>query len=160
MAKLMNRLYDNIDEAKAFELRFANMAFFYDDLYTWEFHTELCPVCRNCVQSKDLLAPRASCKKPTSMLQTFDMGVSVELKDELIRFFDISEADFRPVRTKKGEIVYFQITPQHVMLPIHEVNEWQVKQTCPACGSVQYHRTYFQNEKKGTLLFHFAGGSG
>ena len=33
MAKLMNRLYDNLDKAKAFALSFTNFAYFYDD---WE----------------------------------------------------------------------------------------------------------------------------
>lgn len=153
MAKLMNRLYDNIDEAKAFMLSFTNFAYFYDDVYTWGFHTELCHECRNCVQVEDFLAPRASCKKPTSILQTYDMGVSIELRNDLIRLFDITEADFRPVRTKKGEIVYYQITPQHIMLPIHEENMWEVKIACSQCGSIQYNQIDFLNEKKEPYYF-------
>lgn len=153
MAKLMNRLYDNIDDAKAFMLSFTNFAYFYDDVSPWDFQTEVCHVCRRYCQSKDFLAPKVSCKKPTSILHSLDMGVSQELRDDLVKHFDITEADFRPVRTKKGEIVYYQITPQHVMRPIHEENEWQIKISCPACGAVQYHRTDFQNEKKEPYYF-------
>lgn len=36
--------------------------------------------------------------------------------------FDVTEEDFRHVRTKRGEIVYYQVTPQHKLLPLHEVN--------------------------------------
>lgn len=153
MSKLMDRLYDNIDEAQAFMLSFTNFAYFYDDVSIWEFHTELCHECRKRRQFKDFLAPRASCKKPTSILHSLDMGISIELRDDLIKLFDISEADFRPVRTKKGEIVYYQITPQHVMRPIHEENEWQIMIDCPACGSVQYKRSDFRNEKKEPYYF-------
>ena len=42
--------------------------------------------------------------------------------DKLIGKFDVMEEDFRPVRTKRGEIVYHQVTPQHKLLPLHEVN--------------------------------------
>lgn len=153
MAKLMDRLYDNIDEAKAFMLSFTNFAYFYDDVNPWDFQTEICHECGKHYQSRDFLAPKASCKKPTSILHSFDMGVSKELRDDLIAQFDITEADFRPVRTKKGEIVYYQITPQNVMLPIHEENEWQIVINCPKCGSVQYKRSDFRNEKKEPYYF-------
>lgn len=153
MAKLMDRLYDNIDEAKAFMLSFTNFAYFYDDVSPWDFMTETCHECRKCSQTKDFLAPKASCKKPTSILHSLDMGVSREVRDELIQHFNITEADFRPVRTKKGEIVYYEITPQHVMLPIHEENEWEIAINCPQCGSVQYKRSDFRNEKKEPYYF-------
>lgn len=148
LAKLMSRLYGNIDDAKAFVLSFTNFAYFYDDVNPWDFRTEICHECRRFFQSKDFLAPRASCKKPTSILHSLDMGVSKELRDDLIARFDITEDDFRPVRNKKGEIVYYQITPQHVMLPIHAENEWKVKMVCSKCGSIQYDLRDFLNEKR------------
>lgn len=147
MSKLMNRLYDNIDEAKAFELSFTNFVYFYDDLYWGDFQTAVCETCKKRVQEKDYLVPKANCKKPSGILQTYEFGVSHELRDELIARFDITEADFRPIRNKKGEIVYYQITPQNVMQSIHKENEWMPKEPCPQCGAIQYHHHDFENEK-------------
>lgn len=147
MGKLMDRLYDDIDEAKAFELSFTNFIYSYDDLCCDDFETVLCEECEKVVQDKDYLFPRANCKKPCGILDTLEFGVSLELRDELIARFDITEADFRPIRNKKGEIVYFQITPQHVMLPISEENGWVRQAPCPKCGSVQYGFHDFENDK-------------
>lgn len=147
MKKLMDRLYDNLDEAKAFSLSFTNFAYFYDDLSPWDCHTRICETCGKTIQSRDYLAPKASCKKPTSILHSLEFGVSPELRDDLIAKFDITEDDFRPVRTKRGDIVYYQITPRHVMLPIHQENEWIPKDPCPQCGSIQFSFHDFVNEK-------------
>lgn len=140
MGRLMEGLYDNLDEAKAFSLSFTNFAYFYDDLSTWDCHTQICETCGKTIQTRDYLAPKANCKKPTSILHSLEFGVSPELRNDLISHFDITEDDFRPVRTKRGEIVYYQITPQHVMLPIYEENGWHPKETCKQCGFVQYDR--------------------
>lgn len=138
LKKLMDRLYCNIDEAKAFILSFTNFVYSYDEMLVTDFQTVLCDNCGNAIQSRDYLFPKASCQKPTGLLDTFEFGVSQELRDDLIERFDITEKDFRPIRTKRGNIVYYQITPQHVMLPIHEENGWTAKEPCPCCGSVQY----------------------
>ena len=147
MKKYMDKLYDNLDETKAFASSFTNFAYFYDDMSSWDFHTEICNVCKKTYQSYDYLAPRASCKKPTSILHSLEFGVSEEVRNDLIEKFDITEEDFRPVRNKRGEIVYYQITPQHVMLPIHEENEWPQMDPCPCCGSIQYGFHDYRNEK-------------
>lgn len=144
----MDSLYDNLDEAKAFSLSFTNFAYFYDDLSTWDCHTQICEACGKTIQTRDYLAPKASCKKPTSILHSLEFGVSPALRDDLIAQFDITEADFRPVRTKRGEIVYYQITPRHVMLPIHQENNWIPQAPCPQCGSTQFCFNDFTNEKK------------
>lgn len=148
MGKLMDRLYDNIDKAKAFALSFTNFAYFYDDWEDSDTHTILCGHCGKAFQYADYLMPRASAKKPTAILHSLEFGVSPELRNELISRFDITEEDFRPIRTKRGEIVYYQITPQHVMLPLSEVNEWPVVSTCPVCGNVRYGGSGKRNEKK------------
>lgn len=147
MSKLMDRLYDNIDEAKAFELSFTNFVYFYNDVYWGDFQAAVCEKCKKRVQGEDYLVPKANCKKPCGILQTYEFGVSQELRNELIDRFDITAADFRPIRNKKGEIVYYQITPQNVMLPIHKENEWLPKEPCPRCGSIQYQHLDFENEK-------------
>jgi len=148
MKKFMDKLYDNLDEAKAFSLSFTNFVYFYDDVCEDDFLTVVCDNCKKAIQTEDYLMPRSSCKKPTGILHTLEFGVSQEFRDELIEKFDITEEDFRPIRNKRGEIVYYQITPQHVMLPIHEENEWRAKVPCPQCGSVQYEYHSFENDKK------------
>lgn len=153
MRKFMDRLYDNLDEAKAFSLSFTNFAYFYDDVHKPDFVNLMCDECKKSVQTKDYLFPRSSCKKPTSILHTLEFGVSQELRDDLIMDFDITEADFRPIRNKRGEIVYYQITPQHVMRPIHEENEWPIQRVCHQCGSVRYNRPRRENEKGEPYFF-------
>ena len=64
----------------------------------------------------------------------------------MINRFDITEADFRPIRNKKSEIVYYQITPQHVMKPIHKENDWH-PYPCSRCGSIRYSHKEYENEK-------------
>lgn len=153
MKRFMDKLYDNLEEAKAFSLSFTNFVYFYDDVYQPDFQTVICKNCRKAIQTDDYLMPKASCKKPTGILHTLEFGVSQELRNELIDKFDITEEDFRSIRNKRGEIVYYQITPQHVMLPIHKENEWQTKAPCPQCGSVQYEYHDFRNDKK--QFYHF-----
>lgn len=150
MKKLMNGLYDNIDEAKAFALSFTNFVYFYDSVNPWHFHEEICGSCKKTYQKDDYLAPKSSCKKDTGILHSLEFGVSPQLRDDLIARFDVTEADFRPVRNKKREVVYYQITPQHVMLPLHKENGWICQPPCPNCGSVRYEYGAFEfrNDKK------------
>ena len=89
MGKFMDRLYDNIDEAEAFVLSFTNFAYGYDDLNSDDFKSVVCEECRKRHQYRDYLFPKASFKKPTSILSYYDFGVSCELRDELIEKFDI-----------------------------------------------------------------------
>lgn len=145
MPKLMHRLYDNLNTAVAFAISFTNFAYFYDDLEDTDTHKMVCEECFKEIQFADYRMPRSSAKKDTAILHSLEPGVCPELKDELIARFDISEADFRPVRTKKDEIVYYQITPQHVMLPLCEPNDWPILECCPQCGSVIYNRPRMGN---------------
>ena len=138
MAKPMHCLYDNINEAKAFALSFTNFAYFYDDLEDTDTHKLVCEHCYKEVQYADYRMPKSSAKKDTSILESLEFGISPALRDELIANFDITEADFRPVRTKKDEIIYYQITPQHVMLPLYGVNEWPLLSVCSCCGNIRY----------------------
>ena len=153
MKKLMDRLYDNIDEAKAFALSFTNFVYFYDEYTPDDYLTTICEECGREVQCKDYLAPKSNCKKPTGLLCSINPGVSPELREELIRTFDITEDDFRPIRNKSGEIVYYQITPQNVLLPIHDVNGWSVMEECPKCGAKQYDGEWYDNEKDESYAF-------
>jgi hypothetical protein len=145
MPKLMYKLYDDLDRAKAFALSFTNFAYFYDDWENKDTYTVVCDVCHLEIQHADYQMPRASAKKDTAILHSLEPGVSPALRDELIEKFDATEADFRPIRTKKGEIVYYQITPRHKLLPIHEVNEFPVLLECPHCGNIRYDQPRREN---------------
>lgn len=138
MSKWMHKLYDNLEKAKAFALSFTNFAYFYDDWEDEDTYTVVCNACHKEIQHADYQMPRSCAKKPTSILHSLEFGVSPELRDELIEKFDITEADFRPIRTKKNEIVYYQITPQHVMIPLSGVNQWPVLSVCEQCGNIRY----------------------
>ena len=99
------------------------------------------------IQAKDYLAPKANCKNPCGILTTFHFGVSIELRDQLMERFEISEQNFRPIRNKRGEIVYYQITPQHTMLPLQKENDWKAAKLCPQCGSLYYEDHHYENSK-------------
>ena len=147
MPKLMRNLYDDLDEAKAFAISFTNFAYFYDDWEDEDSYTLVCEKCYKEHQHADYLMPRSSAKKDTAILHSLEPGVSPTLRDELIEKFDITEADFRPIRTKKGEIIYYQITPQHELLPLRDVNEWPVEEDCSECGRVLHDRPRRENNK-------------
>lgn len=147
MIKLMEKLYDNLNEAQAFALSFTNFVHIYDDMCVMDFTSTLCERCDKEVQTKDYLIPKTNCKKPYGILSTGEFGVSKELHDELIERFDITEKDFRPIRNKKGIIIFYQITPQHTMLPLCKENGWLPSTPCTKCGAVRYIDHEFENAK-------------
>ena len=61
------------------------------------------------------LAPKTSCKKNFGILHNLEFGVSEQIRNELLSEFDIQEEDFREVCNKKGDVVYWQITPRHII---------------------------------------------
>lgn len=147
MPKLMHKLYDDLAKAKAFALSFTNFAYFYGDWEDEDTYTVVCEECCKEIQHADYQMPRASAKKDTAILHSLEPGVSPTLRDELIEKFDVTEADFRPIRTKKGRLVYYQITPRHVLLPLREANEWPVEYVCPKCGRIEHDRPRRENDK-------------
>ena len=129
----------NPEDAVAYKIHFTAMICTYGSVGWNEIEDYDCKRCGHTVQINDFLTPRPSCiKKDGARLDTFHYGVREEVRNELIRRFDISEHDFRPCRNKTGDIVYYQITPQHTMLPIANVNDWKSLKPCRRCGSVQY----------------------
>ena len=127
------------EDAVAYRIHFTSMIYGYGNVGWDEIKKEDCKRCRHLSQLNDYLAPRsAGTKKAGAQLDTWDYGVCVEAHDELIKQFDISEQDFRPCRNKKGEIVYYQLVPQHTLLPIANVNGWTPLKPCSSCGRQQY----------------------
>lgn len=129
----------NRKDAVAYRIHFTDMICSYGSVGWDEIESYDCQCCRHTIQISDFLAPRSSCiKKDGAILDTFHYGVKTEIRSELIERFNVSEHDFRPCRNKAGDIVYYQITPQHTMLPIADVNDWKSLKPCRRCGSTQY----------------------
>ena len=84
-------------------------------------------------------------KKDGAILDIYHYGVSITIRNLLIENFDITENDFRAIRNKKGEIVFYQITPQHTMQPLIGENSIKQLKPCSKCGSIQYRIKEFKN---------------
>lgn len=145
--------YKNLDEAVAFEIAFEFMLYGYGDVGWDEYERYTCTRCGRIEQYNDYLVPKSSCKKDYSILDTYEYGVSIKVRDQLIANFDISEKDFRPIRNKRGDIVYYQITPQHTMKPIEAANRIRKLKNCKKCHSVQYRINEYKN-KEGHLFYY------
>ena len=147
MQSINDKRYDNISEAVAFVIRFEYMIYSYGNVSWEEYEMEACSRCHRMIQHGDFLAPTANCKKPFGILDSYHFGVNEELRNDLIENFDIAAEDFRPVRNKTGQIVYYQITPQHTMQPIASVNRVKMLKPCRKCGHVQHRIKEYETEE-------------
>ena len=146
MKNINEKNYPNISEAVAFRITFDHFVYTYDsDAMELYFPTK-CSCCGYSPQVMDLRVPKSNCKKDYGILDTYEYGVSPSLKNKLIELFDITEKDFRPIVNKAGEIVYYQIAPQHVMLPLIGVNRWRALKPCRKCGRIEYREKEYRNE--------------
>lgn len=153
MEKNMKKFMDSkwgkrIEEAVAFRINFHSFVYGYDDCGYYDYFEEICSKCGKEIQIKDYEAPRSTCKKEYSIIDTYYFGVSENIKNLLVQNdeLDITNADFRPIRNKSGDIVYYQITPQHTMLPITSVNPRRELKPCKKCGGIQYRSKEMVNE--------------
>lgn len=148
MSNINEKRYPNIKDAVAFNIAFAPMICTYGSV-GWDeiLHTK-CSCCGLTEQVSDFLAQKSDCqKKDGAILDIYHYGISITIRDLLIENFDITENDFRAIRNKKGEIVFYQITPQHTMLPIQDVNRIKQLKPCKKCGAVQYREKEYYNKK-------------
>ena len=127
------------EDAVAYRIHFSSMICTYGSVGWDEIEAIDCERCGHTIQTGDFLTSRSSCiKKDGAQLDTFYYGVRTEVRDDLINHFDVSERDFRPCRNKIGDIVYYQITPTHTMLPMASVNDWIELKPCRKCGRTQH----------------------
>ncbi|MBR5460711.1 MAG: hypothetical protein IKV53_07545 [Clostridia bacterium] len=142
MKNINEKDYSDFDLSKAvaFALRFrVPMIYGYDDMAPCKFETVLCEHCGHSVWDKEYLVPKASVRnRKFGYLDIWKYVVDEEIRGKLIENFDITEDDFRPVRTKSGEIVMWEIAPQHVMKPIGNVNGCKKINVCKKCGWTEY----------------------
>lgn len=146
MSNINKKRYPNIDDAVAYQIAFSPVVCSYGNVGFDEIKRVVCPKCNRDEQISDFLAAKSSCqKKDCAILDIYHYGVSIDVRNLLIENFDISETDFRPVRNKTGDVVFYQITPQHKMLPIGSVNRFRQLKPCPKCGSIQYRSKAYTN---------------
>ena len=154
MKNVNERRYPNIDKAVAFEIAFDPFVYFYDNVPFEKFIEEPCDKCLFPLQTGDYLSSRAYCKKDYGILATYEYGVGDKLFNELINNFDISEDDFRPIRTLKGEVVFHQIIGGHILPPIHEINGW-IPITCEKCGRTWWNDSGLELYNENDEEYHF-----
>lgn len=148
MSNINEKRYPNINDAVAFNIAFAPMICTYGSV-GWDeiLHTK-CSRCGLTEQVSDFLAQKSDCqKKDGAILDIYHYGVSITIRNLLIENFDITENDFRAIRNKKGEIVFYQITPQYTMQPLIGENSIKQLKPCSKCGSIQYRIKEFKNEQ-------------
>ena len=146
MTNVNEKRYPNISQAVAFRIAFAPMAYKYGNVGWDDIERYVCERCGLTEQYADFLAPKSTFKKEFAILDTYHYGVSANVRKELIENFDVTEDDFRPCRNKSGDIVFYQITPVHTMLPLESVNRTRRLKPCKKCGSIQYREKEYKNE--------------
>ena len=139
-----------IADAVAFGVNFHQFVYGYDDRNFYDYNQEICNKCGKNIQNKDYEVPKSSCKREFGIIDTYDFGVSENIRNLLVesKELDITSDDFRPIRNKAGEIVFYQITPRHTMLPIANVNHWRALKPCKKCGRIQYRTREMYNKNK------------
>jgi hypothetical protein len=140
-------LYGDVSEAVAFVINFEFMIYSYEDLAPMDIEKLVCFKCNKYEQFRDFYTPKRNCKKEFGRTDLLKPAVSKIIRNELIENFDITKKDFRPIRNKDEEIVFYQITPIHKMLPIESVNRIRKLKPCKKCGSIQYRIKEYENEQ-------------
>ncbi len=154
MPNINEKRYPNINDAVAFNIAFSPVICTYGNVAWDEIENRKCSRCGLTVQISDFLAQKSECqKKDCAILDIYKYGVSIEIHDLLIENFDITQEDFRPIKNKMGDIVFYQITPRHTMLPIGNVNRIKQLKPCKKCGSIQYRIKEFLNENGAPYYF-------
>jgi hypothetical protein len=147
MKNINEKNYPNIKDAVAFDIAFDPWITGYPDRMGKSYYEILCDECEAYVQIKDYEAQNIGSKADYGLFDlTLEFAVKDNLRQLLIENFDITEDDFRPMYTRRGKLIYYQITPKHTMLPIGHVNGWTPQEPCPCCGRVQYNFNDFSNE--------------
>lgn len=119
----------------AYRLNFHNIISVKDRKIT-DFGIYSCSSCHHIKQTVNLTIPKSSLKKEYGRLSFFGFCVSIECKESLVNTFDdISENDFRPVTAKNGDLLCYQLTPQHTMEPIYPYNSEIKPYHCNSCGT-------------------------
>lgn len=135
MKTFAEKHWGDCSKAVAYQLNFVQMCNSYPtDCYNDYY--ELCPECGSDMrQNRDYEYPKSSfSKKDYYQLDTYDMCVSEKLKKDMFAF-GIAEDNFRPVYTRKHDVVLgYQIAPKNVLPSIADYNAEEQIFHCKKCG--------------------------
>ena len=129
--------WGDCSKAVAYSLNFVQMCYTSGD---WSrFYDITCDKCEYNVQNKPFVYPKGNfSKKDYFILDMLVYGVSEKLKNDMLSF-GISEEIFRPIYTKKHDIVLgYQIVPKNILPLTYKENGMYEFSKCIKCGRIQY----------------------
>ncbi len=139
MSTYAEKNWGDCSEAVAYSLNFVQMCYVSG---AWgRFYDIDCDECEHDIQVKSFEYPKGSfSKKDYYILDMLVYGVSEKLKNDIITF-GISEDLFRPIYTKKHDVVLgYQIVPKNILPLTYKENGMYEYSKCKKCGNVQYER--------------------
>lgn len=132
--------WGNCNEAVAYNLNFVQMCYGYDSDASADFYSSKCPhVDELSIQIRDFETPKGGFPtKDYFQLGIGGYGVSEKLKRDMIEF-GVEEENFRPIYTRKHDIILgWQIKPVHILPPIYHYNGGIEIIKCPICNIREY----------------------
>lgn len=131
--------WGDCSNAVAYSLNFVQMCYQSGSRNWDDFYTFPCNVCETPVQFLDFDYPKGSfSKKDYFILDELVYGVSEKLKNDMLKF-GISEELFRPIYTKKIDVVLgYQIVPKNILPLTYKENGMYEYSKCEKCGRIQY----------------------
>ncbi len=140
MKTFAEKNWGDCSKAVAYSLNFTQMCYGYDNVFWGDYFSSICPHYDDMsIQKLDYECPKSGfSKKDYYILDICQYAVSEKLKADLIKF-GISEEIFRPVYTKKHDIVLgWQINPITILPPTYEYNGFKKICVCLECGYYEY----------------------
>ena len=127
--------WGDCSNAVAYKLNFVQLCYGYDSDASADFYASKCPhVDDLSIQIRNFETPKSGfSKKDYFQLFSYHMGVSEKMKKDMIAF-GVEEENFRPIYTRKHDIVLgWQISPIHILPPIYSLNGGKEIVRCPIC---------------------------
>ena len=137
MSTYAEKNWGNCSDAVAYSLNFVQMCYISGDFS--RFFNVVCDKCEHNVQVKSFEYSKGNfSKKDYYILDMLVYGVSEKLKNDMVAF-GISEDLFKPIYTKKHDIVLgYQIVPKNILPLTYKENGMYEYSKCKKCGKIQY----------------------
>ena len=137
MSTYAEKNWGNCSKAVAYSLNFVQMCYISGDFS--RFFNVVCDKCEHNVQVKSFEYSKGNfSKKDYYILDMLVYGVSEKLKNDMVAF-GISEDLFKPIYTKKHDIVLgYQIVPKNILPLTYKENGMYEYSKCKKCGKIQY----------------------
>ncbi len=141
------KIWGDCRDAIAYSLNFVQICYLANNKGVSDFFTSSCDFCE-CydLQTKDLEYPKSNfSKKDYYYLDIGYYGVSEKMYNDII-YFGVSKNNFNPIyNSHQSAILGYQITPQHILPPVFDVNGVEEIKICNKCGKKNYE--YFDETK-------------